>query len=247
MIALVFPFQTELEAFLAGLMLEARSVTDPGNQSGFSKPLRQAGIKEERVGGIRTFTWTERPDWRFTISGQGKVEAALACQILAHGLAPSAYLLVGSACGLDHGMKVGDLVLADPCIEYDFVHGPAPMGVKGAAHPDHHPVFKSAHALPGLGLAGMPPIKVGTVLSADRNVFDPGEKHSLHVSFGALATAWEGAGFHRFLRKNGAKGWELRLITEENRDGRPTLDELRRRMEVGFPPLYPLVELLGKA
>lgn len=227
-------------------MLEARFVTGNGNQSGFSKPLRQPGIKEERLGGTRTFTWEERPDWRFAISGQGKVEAALACQMLAHALAPSAYLLVGSACGLDQGMKVGDLVLADPCIEYDFIHGPAHTGVRGTASPEHYPVFKCAHPLPGLGLAGMPPIKVGTVLSADRNVFEPGEKHSLHATFGALATAWEGAGFHRFLRRNDAKGWELRLITEANRDGRPALDDLRRRMEEGFPPLYPLVKYLGK-
>ena len=92
----------------------------------------------------------------------------------------------------------------------------------------------------------MPVIRAGAVLSADRNVFEPDEKRTLQAAHGALAAAWEGAGFHRFLRRNGAKGWELRLITEESCEGRPTLESLRGRMLEGFPALYPLVEALAQ-
>lgn len=233
MIALVFPFQTELEAFLGGLV-------------GGARPLKQMPLREERIGTVRTFILEFRPDWRFVVSGQGKVEAALACQIVAQALAPSAYLLIGSGCGLDESVKAGETILADSCIEWDFQHGPPPDGAKAAASPDHHPVFRAAAPLPGLGRPGMPAVRTGGILSADRNIFDPGEKRKLLDSYGALAAAWEGAGFHRFLRRNNALGWELRLITEGACEGRPSLEDLRGRMAAGFPALYPLIQYLGE-
>lgn len=234
MIALVFPFQTELEAFLTGLV------------PALPKGLKQMGLQEEKAGGLRIFTLESRPEWRLIVCGQGKVEAALACQMAAQVLSPSAYLLVGSACGLDERMKAGEIVLADPSIEWDFQHGPPPEGAKAAASPDHHPVFRPPRPFPGLGGAGLSGVKAGGVLSADRNVFDPDEKRELMESYGALAAAWEGAGFHRFLRRNQATGWELRLITEEACEGRPTLESLRERMVEGFPALYPLIENLDR-
>ena len=85
----------------------------------------------------------------------------------------------------------------------------------------------------------------GPVLSADRNVLDPGRKQELQDAHDALAAAWEGAGFHRFLRRNGAEGWELRLITEEACESRPSLEALKTRMAGGFPAVYPLLERIA--
>lgn len=228
MLALIFPFQTELESFVAGMA------------SGRPRPLHQ-----EDLGGYRTWTLPDRPLWRLIVSGQGKVEAALACQVAAQALRPSTFLLIGSACGIDPSLQAGDLVLADPCIEYDFRHGPAPDGVAEAPGPGHHPVFRPAEGLPDLEAAGMPRIRRGPLLSADCNVFDPVEKQRLRKDFGALAAAWEGAGFHRFLRRSGARGWEIRLITEAAHEGRISLDVLRARMAAGFPTLYPFIDTLG--
>jgi nucleoside phosphorylase len=231
-IALVFPFQAELEAFLSGLL--------PGKPTS----LKAMPLREEAIGGYRTYAWEPRPEWRFVVSGQGKVEAALACQTVLPQLRPSAFLLLGSACALHAKVKNGHLVLSDPCIEYDFQHGPPPPGADGAADQDHHPVFRPKHPFPGLSQANGTILHAGPVLSADRNVFDPDRKQELQDAHDALAAAWEGAGFHRFLRRNGAKGWELRLITEEACEGRPSIEALKARMAGGFPALYPLLEKL---
>jgi nucleoside phosphorylase len=230
LIALVFPFQTELEAFLAGL------APSP------STPLKRLPLSEKRLRGIRTFTLESRPGWTLIVSGQGKVETALACQIVADALAPASYLLLGSACALDPDLRAGDFVLADPCIEWDFQHGPPPPDAADPDPPGHHPVFRLAGGLPGLDGTLGPLVRSGALLSADRNVFDPSEKERLRRSFGALAAAWEGAGFHRFLRRNDLPGWEIRIITEDACEGRPTLESLRERMASGLPRLYPLVD-----
>ena len=200
MTLLIFPFQAELEAYLSGLPAVGESVR-----------------------GIRVLRPEAQPECRLAVCGQGKVEAALACQILADALLPGMVLLLGSATALDPSLEIGALVKADPCIEWDF----------GAEPP---PRFQAA-ALPVF--AG---IRAGPVLSGDRNVFDAAQKNALFIRHGALALAWEGAGFHRFLRRSGLPGGEFRLITEAADSGKPSLADLRGRMRNGFAPLHPLIQ-----
>lgn len=233
MIALVFPYESELAAFLRGLL--------PGGPAS----LTDMPLRKEIVGGYRTYAWEARPAWRFVVSGQGKVEAALACQSVLPALRPSAWLLLGSACALHEKVKAGHLVLTDPCIEYDFQHGPPPPGAPDASRENHHPVFRPRRPFPGASAANGTVLHTGPVLSADRNVLDPSRKQALQDAHDALAAAWEGAGFHRFLRRSGATGWELRLITEEACEGRPGIEALRARMAGGFPAVYPLLERLS--
>ena len=206
MIALVFPFQGELESFLGG-------AAPPG------KKLR----------GVRVVSPPSDPDWLLAVCGQGKVEAALACQILADTSSPEAYFLLGSAAGLDPSLKVGDAVLADPCLEWDFR--------SGYGEENGHPSFRPGKPFMLSPLAETPGIRTGPVLSADRDVFDPEVKSRMHGESGALAMAWEGAGFHRFLRRNNLPGWEIRVVTETAQEGRISLAELRRRMLDSFPAL----------
>lgn len=233
MIALIFPFQTELEAFLAGL--------GPSP----STPFKRLPLSERRIRGIRTFVPESRPDWTLAVSGQGKVETALACQIVADALAPASFLLLGSACALRPDLRAGDFVLADPCIEWDFLHGPPPPDAENPSPPGRHPMFRLADGLPRIDGNAEPGLHAGPLLSADRNVFDPSEKERLWKTFDALAAAWEGAGFHRFLRRNDLPGWEIRIITEDACEGRPTLESLRERMASGLPRLYPLVDAVA--
>gem|GEM_PF-2607827 len=207
MILLVFPFQAELDAFLGGA----------------------PGRAESEVRGMRVFSLPEEPAWRMAVCGQGKVEAALACQILSDSLEPDAVLLLGSATALDPALRVGDIVLADPGIEWDF-------------DADRPPQFRPRLPFPE-------PLRVlaGPVLSGDRDVFDPAVKAELHARYGAKALAWEGAGFHRFLRRNGKPGWELRVITETSGEGRLSLVLLKERMKRDFPPLRELMRAVEVA
>jgi nucleoside phosphorylase len=230
LILIVFPFLAELDAFLAGA----------------------GGRSEAKAGGIRVFSVESRPDWRLAACGQGKVEAALACQILYDALKPDTVLLLGSATALDPSLKVGDLVLADPCIEWDFGSDKPPSfkasmplpsdALPSNALPPNADAERKAHtgAMPGR-------VVLGPILSGDRNVFDAEEKAALHRRYDAKALAWEGAGFHRFLRRNGCSGFEARLITETAAEGHPTLATLQDKMKKAFPAFRNWIETAIKA
>jgi nucleoside phosphorylase len=209
LILLVFPFLAELDAFLPGL----------------------GGKSETEVDGIRVFSVESEPHWRLAVCGQGKVEAALACQILSAALRPDIVLLLGAATALDPSLNVGDLVLADPCIEWDF-GSDKPPSFKAVPRPSEQPSSGPEHDR----------ISAGPILSGDRNVFDAEEKAALQRRYGAKALAWEGAGFHRFLRRSGGRGWEVRVITETAAEGQPTLAALQERMGKYFPALRKWIE-----
>jgi hypothetical protein len=130
-------------------------------------------------------------------------------------------------------LRPGDLVLADPGIEADFQPDAPPPRFPG----------QSAF-LPDSELARSSRFHRGPILSADKNLFDPEEKRRLFAAHQALAYAWEGAGFHRFLRRNQALGWEFRLITETATEARLPLSTLQTRMVQGFPVVYPILESL---
>lgn len=278
-IALAFPFQSEMAAFLSGLVPgSSRSAMGALTAAGEpavagdlavirSLPLKALRtllpLREEAVGGFRTWTLASHPAWRLMVSGQGKVETALACQTLHHALAPSAYLLLGSACALDPALRPGDLVLADPGLEADFqpdaspprfpARQPLPVAARQPLPPADWPPLSPVdqRSLPlatqsnPAETTARPRVHAGAILSADRNIFDPDEKQKLFATHHAMAFAWEGAGFHRFLRRNHALGWELRLITETASEPRLPLTTLQSRMAQGFPAVYPILEALG--
>jgi adenosylhomocysteine nucleosidase len=199
----------ELEAFLSGL----------------------PGRTDTGTGGMRVHALASEPEWRMAVCGQGKVEAALAAQILADALRPSAVLLLGSATALHADQKLGDVIVAAASIEWDFGADPVP-------------VFKNPFPFPGVPadeVAERRHVATGAILSGDRNVFDPVEKRDLCQRYGAKALAWEGAGFHRFLRRWGKAGWEIRVITETAGSGKPDLAAFKTRMQEHFPALRPLV------
>jgi nucleoside phosphorylase len=209
LIALIFPFPAELEGYLG----------------------QDAGGLLRREGRIPCFTAPAHPETLLAVCGQGKVETALACQMLADDHAAEIFFLLGSATALDLSLAVGDAVLAETSIEWDF-------GEEESAGPSGRPLFHPVRRFPD----GPPSLRRGAVLSGDRNVFSPAGKARLRDEYGALALAWEGAGFHRFLKRNQLPGWEIRIITETAEEGRPPWEFLRERIAAGFPALVPLIK-----
>jgi nucleoside phosphorylase len=195
------------------------------------------GFSEQTARGLRVLSHPDMPAWLLAVTGQGKVEAALACQILQEAFSPSAYLLIGSAGALEPSLSVGDVVIGERSIEWDFQSSED-------SDPHRRPHFRPQRPCPFLPSLDLPHLREGTILSADRNVFAVEEKARLYQDYGASAVAWEGAGFYRFLRRNGAEGWEIRVITETAREGAPNLPELTRRMDPAFPALRNLVKLI---
>jgi nucleoside phosphorylase len=210
---LLFPFLGELQGFL-----------------GFS-----GGLSESRIRGLRVLETPARPGWKLAVCGQGKVEAALSCCLLAEALKPDRALLIGSATALDSNLHPGDFVAGDECIEVDFgsQDGPSPN-----PPPRHRPTLD-----PPLPMLGMP-LRIGPILSGDADRTDPGEKRKLGEEFSALAYAWEGAGFHRALARLGLPGMEIRVITETVDESRLALPDLQSRIRSFLPPLQNLVQEL---
>ncbi|MEO7426167.1 MAG: hypothetical protein ABI036_13350 [Fibrobacteria bacterium] len=189
------------------------------------------GRTETGMGGTRVYALASEPEWRLAVCGQGKVEAALAAQILADALRPSAVLLLGSATALHADQSLGDVIVAGASIEWDFGADPVPV----FKNPFPFPVVPAGEDAEGSN------VTMGAILSGDRNVFDPAEKRELYQRYEAKALAWEGAGFHRFLRRWGKSGWEIRVITETAGSGKPDLPTFKTRMQEHFPALRPLV------
>ena len=210
-----------------------------GELQGFVDGL--TGVSELKAGGLRTFSLQDEPEWLLAVGGQGKVETALTCQMLHSAFALNRFLLLGSAGALDPALMPGDIVVGERCLEWDFLS-------KGEKGPNPPPSFRPSQSFPPV--VNGPAYRVGTILSADRDLFDPEEKSRLFRESGAALTAWEGAGFHRFLKRSGAVGWEIRVVVEAAGEARLSRQEFMGRMERFFPPLRPLaqaVELAGRS
>ncbi len=204
MIALLFPFAYEMECFL-------------GREE--CKRLRKEGDP-----GFEYWVSKSHPQRLLAVTGQGKVETALTAQRLYDFEKPHAFYLLGSATALDPDLKVGDVIVAEGCMEIDFGPGEKPPRF---TYPEFPAQVDSAR---------------GLLLSGDGNALDPARKARLHAQHGGRALAWEGAGFARFLRRNGATGWEIRMISESAGEGFPGMEEFRDRLRRFMPQVREIVE-----
>jgi len=184
----------------------------------------EGGLQEKVISGFKTFTIDAHPNWTLAICSQGKVEAALTTAILGEALRPSRVFLIGSATALVSNLYPGDIVAGMESLEIDF----GDVGV--GKMPRHKATWEQPSRL------GQKIIS-GRILSADADVFDPGEKKRLGEEYQAQACAWEGAGFYRALKKIGLRGLELRVITESVSESRIAFPELKSRIQAHFPRL----------
>ncbi len=178
-----------------------------------------AELREHQVKGYRMFAPASSA-WSAAVCGQGKVEAALACACLGEAVRPDRIILTGAAAALSSEPQPGEFVMNTECVEIDF----RSTGAEANPPPRFRPTgFLSASA-------ARPWLHAGRILSADADCFDAAEKRRLGERFGALAYAWEGAGFHRALRKLEIPGMEIRVITESVAEERVSLETLRTRL-----------------
>lgn len=101
-------------------------------------------------------------------SGVGKVFAALVTQKLIDTYAPAGILFTGVAGGISDKLNVGDVVVADDCIQHDLdARG---LGFpRGAVPYTEHRYFKTDHRLKKLALSApcQHPIHEGRILTGD--------------------------------------------------------------------------------
>ncbi len=138
-----------------------------------------------------------------TTSGLGKVMAAATTQMVIDRFGTDLVLNFGSCGALAPGLAVGDLILAEKVIEYDFTS-------------DHKSVpTTDCDARLLLKLKDrFPEFKVGPFASADRNADTPEVRNDLFVRYRALVADWEGASIVRVAKRMGIPALVLRGVTD---------------------------------
>ncbi len=138
-----------------------------------------------------------------TTSGLGKVMAAATTQMLIDRFAADLVLNFGSCGALAPDLKVGDLILAERVIEYDFTS-------------DHKsvPVTACDPELLAALTARFPEFKLGPLASADRNADTPAVRENLFTRYQALVADWEGASIVRVAKRMAVPALVLRGVTD---------------------------------
>lgn len=169
--------------------------------------------------------------------GIGKVNAAMAATLLCERFGCRALALSGVAGAIAPGLRLGDVVLADRLICYDYgaqVDGnfvpyqPGTPPLPGMDNSPGYPVETAVLArvqaalagialpvLPGLAEALRPPrLVVGPILTADRLVNCNSFRTSLHEQFGGLVVEMEGAAMAQVARRFAVPAVVVRAVSD---------------------------------
>lgn len=157
--------------------------------------------------------------------GAGKVNSALCAQVMIDRYAPRLVLNIGVAGGLGP-VKIGDVVLADHCVQHDYDitaggnHAPAEIPLP----PDDHYIREfpcdpeisgklAAHAETLYGKVYRGPVATG-----DQFIASSEKARFLHETFGALACEMEGASIAHACLLNQVPCAVLRTISDNGND-----------------------------
>ncbi len=138
-----------------------------------------------------------------TTSGLGKVMAAATTQMMIDRFGADLVLNFGSCGALAPGLSIGDMILAERVIEYDFTSDHKSVPVT-----DCDPELLSKLAV------RFPDLKIGPLASADRNADTPAVRDDLFSRYQALAADWEGASIVRVARRMAIPALVLRGVTD---------------------------------
>jgi len=151
-------------------------------------------------------------------AGVGKVNAAMAAQILIDRYAVSALYLTGVAGGVAPGLRPGDVVVADEVLQHDvdstplgFAPGEIPFADRWSFPTDERLRARLLGAVEAV--TGKPPL-VGRIVSGDRFVADREEVLRLRERFRAAAVEMEGGALGQVAWANGIPFAVLRTVSD---------------------------------
>ena len=152
-----------------------------------------------------------------TVSGVGKVFAAMAAEILLLHFGATALLNTGVAGGLDPTLTVGDVVVADAVVQHDMNTCALgdPRGLVSGLNVVKIPTDAAlTSALVAATRAEGLRTLVGTVASGDLFVERPAHKQKIRAEFGAAACEMEGAAVGQVALAHGIPFAVLRAISD---------------------------------
>ena len=180
------------------------------------KSLTEFGFEAVPVPGARlSLTRVDSLGLLLARGGHGKAQFGIHTQYLLshHGPIESVFC-VGVAGGLCPQLKIGDIVVGENSIEYDYLekfspHGNTPKFVANAQ------LLKDILDVDGdFGFS----LHVGDIASGDEDIVESTRAQALYIETGALAVAWEGSGGARASQFNKVPYVEIRSISDNARE-----------------------------
>lgn len=182
----------------------------------------------------------------YCVSGMGKVNAAMATQILISVFGVSEIINTGLAGSVSPFVGLGDIVISQNLYHHDF--DLTPMGHKRAEIPDTDPIistwamrYNCEKLLQKMNLHH----HVGTIVTGDQFIASSEAKADLLETFGALCTEMEGAAVGQVATQNNVDFLILRAISDNgDEEAKETFEEFAERAVLNFTEL--LVKYIEK-
>lgn len=166
-------------------------------------------------------------------AGVGKVNAAACTAAMIHEFAPEFILNTGVAGALGVGVTVGDVIIADACVEYDLEYGSLgdargevfyPDGISEILLPADGELSAMLEDAAAAVSGGTFAVKRGVVATGDKFVSDSDTKADILRAFpSALCCEMEGAAIAQVCRLHSVKFSVLRSMSD-SADGEAEMD-----------------------
>ena len=147
-------------------------------------------------------------------SNVGKVNSARVCQILIDNFNPSLVINVGTAGSVDNRLEIGDIVVADKLVQYDF--DVTPFGRKLGEIENVGEFISVDEKL--LSLFKNLNVTIGCIASGDKFIINNEEKNNVRNVFNALCIEMEGASIAQVCYLDSIPFLVVRSITDK-KDG----------------------------
>ena len=152
--------------------------------------------------------------------GIGKVNAALVSTLLIQEFACELLIFSGVAGGIDPDMEIGEVVIGESLIQYDYgalnngqlqVYraGSIPMGA-----PSNSVDFKLDPEIKKIIKTALPGVRMGTILTGDVFLQCSEKRRALFEQFGAQAIEMEGGGVAQVAEQFGIPAIVVRCLSD---------------------------------